>query len=94
MGHTIDELTTAVEGQTVASVFLRTLDQRGGALALQERDESGERWVRWTFDDVGRDVARAAASLRELGVGPGDFVVLMIRNRVVFHLVDLATAPA
>jgi long-chain acyl-CoA synthetase len=88
--HTIDELTAAVEGQTVASVFLQTLGQRGGALALQERDPGSGDWVRWTFDDYARDVARAAASLRELGVGRGDFVVLMIRNRVAFHLVDLA----
>ena len=35
-------------------------------------------------------MARAAAGLRGLGVGPGDRVVLMMRNIPEFHVMDLA----
>src|SRR5690606_16787851 len=37
-------------------------------------------------------VGRAAASLRRLGLGRGDRVVLMMRNRPEFHVLDMAVA--
>jgi long-chain acyl-CoA synthetase len=90
VSDTIEDLTAAVAGDTLASVFLRTLAARGGEVALRQRDgDSG--WDELTFDEYAEQVAGAAAALRELGVGPGDFVVLMMRNSVDFHLVDLAT---
>jgi long-chain acyl-CoA synthetase len=35
-------------------------------------------------------VAAVAGGLRELGIGPGDRVVLMMRNRIEFHVADMA----
>jgi long-subunit acyl-CoA synthetase (AMP-forming) len=44
----------------------------------------------WTWSDYASRVARLAASLRDLGVGHGDRVVLMMRNRPEFHVADTA----
>ncbi len=43
-----------------------------------------------TFAQMADKAARAAAGLRELGVGKGDRVVLMMRNIPEFHYLDLA----
>jgi long-chain acyl-CoA synthetase len=86
---TIEELTAAVEGQTLASEFLRTVERAGSRVALREKapDDS---WSETTFDEYAAKVAACAAGLRAAGVGPGDRVVLMLRNVVDFHIVDLA----
>ncbi len=90
MTDTIEELTAYVEGQTLASVFLRTAEKRPDAVALRER-KGEDGWSEWTVADYERDVAHAVASLRDLGVQRDDFVVLMMRNRAAFHLLDTAT---
>ena len=90
MGNTIEDITEAVEGQTLATAFLRTVEGRGDAVALRERD--GDTWVERTYAEYAEQVAQATASLRALGVGAGDFVVLMTRNISAFHPIDLAVA--
>jgi long-chain acyl-CoA synthetase len=52
--------------------------------------EADESWGEMTFTELADKVARAAAGLRALGVGPGDRVVMMLRNIPEFHWVDLA----
>jgi long-chain acyl-CoA synthetase len=85
---TKDELDRKVEGQTIASRWLETVVAHPDNVALRAKD--GDRWVEWTYADVADRVARAASGLRTLGVGPGDRVVLMMRNIPEFHVVDLA----
>ena len=48
--------------------------------------------VEWTYADYADHVAGAAAYLQGLGVGPGDRVVLMMRNVPAFHFLDLGVA--
>ena len=89
MAMTIDELNASVQGQTLATAFLRTVDSGGTRLALRERGPGGE-WVERTFVEYADEVARVCTSLRAAGVGPGDRVVLMMRNVAEFHIVDMA----
>lgn len=89
MADTIDELTAATEGQTLASAFLGTVDRLGDAVALRDRLPDGT-WRERTWRQYADEVARAAAALGGLGVGPGDRVVLMVRNIADFHVLDLA----
>jgi long-chain acyl-CoA synthetase len=77
-----------VRGQTVASRWLDTVAAHGGRVAL--RAKRGDAWDETTFAALADHVARTAAGLRSLGVGPGDRVVLMMRNIPEFHVVDLA----
>ena len=90
MGNSIEELTAAVEGKTVATEFLRIVEARGDAVALRQRAADGESWDEWTFGEYAEHVAGAAASLKARGIQPGDRVVLMMRNIVDFHMIDLA----
>ena len=84
-----EEIDRIVEGTTVGSAFLETIDEHRDRVALRER-AADDTWNEWTFGDYAEHVAGAAASLQELGVRPGDRVVLMLRNVPSFHMVDLA----
>jgi long-chain acyl-CoA synthetase len=87
---TSEELAQDVEGQTLATMFLATVDGHGDAVALRWRNDDGS-WGEWTYADYADRVARAVTGLRELGVSPGDRVVLMFRNVPEFHVLDVAT---
>ncbi len=83
------QIDSAIEGRTVARDFLDSVAANGSKVAL--RRMAGENdWEEYTFDEVATKVAQAAGGLRALGVGPGDRVVLMMRNIPDFHWVDLA----
>ena len=89
MTNSIEELTAVVAGQTVATEFLRTSAAHAGRVALREKAADGS-WVEWTFAQYAAEVAEVAAGLQAAGVGPGDRVVLMMRNIAAFHVVDMA----
>jgi len=83
-----NEIDEVVAGRTIASAFLETVAAHGSVLALRWQD--GVAWRSWTFAEYANRVARATAGLRSLGLGPGDRVVLMMRNIPEFHVLDLA----
>lgn len=78
------------ETRTLCDDFLDTVRGHGSLVALRGRREDGS-WDEWTYERYADGVARVAAGLRALGVGRGDRVVLMMRNRPEFHVADLAT---
>ena len=86
---TNEELLEAVRGQTVPTRFAETVRATPDAVALRWKD--GDTWHHWTWTDYAERATRLAASLRDLGVGRGDRVVLMMRNRPEFHVADMAT---
>ncbi|HWH28999.1 MAG TPA: AMP-dependent synthetase/ligase, partial [Mycobacteriales bacterium] len=77
-----------VEPSNPVRWLLDNADHRPDAAALRWKD--GDDWRTRSWREVADDVARAAAGLRALGIGAGDRVVLMLRNRPEFHVVDLA----
>jgi long-chain acyl-CoA synthetase len=83
-----DDLARAVAGQTLATQFLATLERCGDRVALRERG-ADDSWQEYTFEEYADRVARVTAALRGMGVGPGDRVVLMMRNICAFHVIDL-----
>jgi long-chain acyl-CoA synthetase len=86
---TTEELDAAAEGATIPQRFLRTVAAHPEAVALRQRQEDGS-WREVTYGEYRDQVATVAAALERLGIGPGDRVVLMLRNVIDFHLVDLA----
>ncbi len=86
---TNEELHARVDGRTLCTGFLETVAAHGPEVALRSMHEDGS-WDEWTFDRYADEVARVATGLADLGVGKGDRVVLMIRNRPEFHVADLA----
>src|SRR5262249_22464504 len=87
---TSTDIDRIVEGTTIASAFLKTVADHGGMVALRERGPDDQR-VEWTYNEYAEHVAGAAAGLQALGVEAGDRVVLMMRNTVAFHMLDMAT---
>ena len=86
---TKQELDECVAGRTVATRFLDTLTKHGDIAVLRWK-ESDDSWSERTLAEVADDTARLVTAFRELGIGKGDRVVLMMRNRAEFHALDLA----
>jgi long-chain acyl-CoA synthetase len=82
------ELDAAVAGQTIVSRYLDTVANHPDQVAIRAK-QADESYLEWTYAEHARLVAGAAAHLRSLGVGPGDRVVLMLRNVPDFHFIDL-----
>jgi acetoacetyl-CoA synthetase len=78
------------EGATLNFACNLLAPERDGA-ALIFHSESGER-VELSWDELRRQVANVAASLRTLGVGPGDRVAAFLPNRPETVVAMLATA--
>jgi long-chain acyl-CoA synthetase len=85
---TNEMLAEQTRGQTVPSRFLGTVRSRPDAVALRAKE--GDGWRELTFAEYADAACRIAGGLRDLGVGRGDRVVLMMRNRPDFFVADMA----
>ena len=85
---TKEALDERVAGKTVPSMFLETTRANPDLIALRAKD--GDAWRETTYREYEEQVARATTGLEGLGVGRGDRVVLMMRNRPEFHVFDVA----
>src|SRR3954452_13285595 len=75
--------------RNVPDGLLRHATEHGDAVAF--RTLEGETW---TWRDYLERAARFAGGLRRLGVRPGDRIVLMLRNRLEFHVADIGALLA
>ena len=83
------DIASSAAGKTVPSRFLECVAANADATALRARREDGTYWG-WTYREYAERVARCAAGLEALGFGPGQRLVLMLRNRPEFHVLDMA----
>src|SRR5438105_6205041 len=90
---TSEELAAAVQGHTVPGQFVKTATRRADLTALRWRTADGG-WGEWTWRDYAERAARVAGGLAALGVGRGERVVLMLRNRPEFHVADIGVLLA
>src|SRR5882724_4912763 len=74
--------------ETVTGQFVETVRLHGTQTAL--RWKVGETFQALTWNEYAERAARVAAALGELGIGTGDRVVLIMRNRPEFHIADVA----
>jgi long-chain acyl-CoA synthetase len=81
------ELDARVAGQTVTSRFADTVRAHPDLVALRAKD--GDGWIEITYAEFANRACRLAGSLADLGVGHGDRVALMLRNRPEFSIADL-----
>ena len=86
---TSQDIDARIVGQNIPKRFLANVARNGSETALQWKDGAGE-WATMSFDMLADRTAHLAAALRDLGVGRGDRVVMMITNRHEFHPLDLA----
>ncbi len=79
-----------VEGQTITSEFMKLVDSHPDLVILRWKDPESDAWHEMTVTEFADNVARAAAGLAANGLGAGDRLMLMIRNRPEFHVLDTA----
>ncbi|MGH1503437.1 MAG: AMP-dependent synthetase/ligase [Acidimicrobiales bacterium] len=82
------EFAAALEGATIPGQFLDASVGLDDAVMFRWLD--GEDWKEMTHGEFRDAVSRVATGLAGKGVGSGDRVLLMMRNRVEFHVADLA----
>ena len=86
---TTADINARIAGQTVPKQFLALLEREPNGTLLRSMDDQGG-WTSHSIAEVADLAGRAAAGLTAHGVGPGDRVLLMMRNRPDFHWYDLA----
>ncbi len=86
---TSQDLHDRIVGHNLGKRFLTNLDANADVEVVRWKDAEGA-WHGWTMTELADVTARLAGGLAGLGVGKGDTVVLMMRNRPEFHALDLA----
>ena len=89
----VDEIHAAVAGDTVPRAFLRTVRAHPAIVALRVAtgtDADADSWQEWSYQDFHDRTAAVAGGLAAAGLRTGDRMILMMRNRPEFHVVDLA----
>jgi len=86
---TIDEVAAATGTSTLPQRFLDLVKQAPTNPTLHSMTGETE-WNIWTMQDFADEVAKATAGLESIGVGVGERVLLMMRNRPDFHWFDAA----
>ncbi len=87
-----EEIDRIVEGRTLLDAFEQTVERHGGDKALSWKNAEGWQSLNW---GEYRDRVRAVAlGLRAIGLQPGEFVVIMARNRPEHLIADLGIMHA
>lgn len=78
--------------ETIVGHFFATAARRGAREALRHKESGAWRAISWT--DYAERVRRAARGLMELGLAPGEAVVIMAHNRWEWLVSSLAVMAA
>src|SRR5260221_9939024 len=84
------DLDRRAAGRPVSPLFADTVEAHPDRVALRWRDADGDTWHELTWAEYADQALRLAGALADLGIGHGDRVVLMVRNRPEFHVADIA----
>jgi long-chain acyl-CoA synthetase len=87
------EVDQAARGKTVLTMFESTCREIPDHEALRWKDASGA-WRSLTWSEYRGEVRKAAAGFKALGFRPGEFAVLMSRNRPEHVVADLGVLHA
>jgi long-subunit acyl-CoA synthetase (AMP-forming) len=82
----------AVESKTICDTLARNAETYADQPALSW--EEGGKWQTLTWKQYREKVAATAMGLKSLGVGRGDFVAVMVRNRPEHVIADLGAVHA
>lgn len=78
-----------IETHNICENFLSTVESAGDLTAIRVLGDGGE-FEKVSYKELADRIARVVTALSELGVSQGDHVLLMMANRIEFHIADLA----
>ena len=87
------EIDAAIEGKTLCGLFAATASAYPDREALKIQSSTGE-WETFTWAEYRERVRAIALGLRALGLEPGDFGVILSRNRPEYAMADLGIMHA
>ncbi|HEV2140052.1 MAG TPA: AMP-binding protein [Candidatus Dormibacteraeota bacterium] len=87
------EMDRAAEGRTVLTNFEQTCDEIPTQPALRWKDAAGT-WQSLTWSEYRQEVRKVTAGLKAAGFRPGEFAVIMARNRPEHLIADLGVLHA
>ncbi|MGH7762817.1 MAG: AMP-dependent synthetase/ligase [Candidatus Dormibacteraceae bacterium] len=87
------EVDEAARGKTVLTMFEATCTEIPDAAALKWRDAGGA-WHGLTWAEYRHEVRKVTAGLKAFGFKPGEFAVIMSRNRPEHLIADLGVLHA
>jgi long-chain acyl-CoA synthetase len=82
----------SIAGKTLPAVFAETVDQHPAGKALSWKTDEG--WQSLTWEEYRQRVRDVALGLSAIGFGPGEFGVIMARNRPEHVIADLGIMHA
>jgi len=87
----IQEVHDAIVGTNAPQQFLKLVSEHPDLAVLHSKkgDAAGS-WNVWTMREYADTTAYAVAGLQQAGLGAGQRILLMMRNRPDFHWFDLA----
>src|SRR5439155_10830535 len=89
------EIDAPIPGRTVPGLFAAMVGARPDAVAVRWRPPGGATATEtMTWAEYADRACRVAAGLRDLGVQPGDRILLMMRNRPEFYYADMGALLA
>lgn len=74
------DVITPAGAPTLDALFTERVRRSGPDVAYIEFDETDQRWVSYTWEDMAREVCRWQAALQREGLRKGDRVALRLRN--------------
>jgi long-chain acyl-CoA synthetase len=87
------EIDAAARGKTVLTMFEETCNEIPDQPALNWKDASGS-WRSLTWSQYRQEVRKVTAGLKAMGFRPGEFAVIMSRNRPEHLIADLGVLHA
>ncbi|MEE8599822.1 AMP-dependent synthetase/ligase [Euzebya tangerina] len=87
------KILSAIEGQTLCTLFHQATTDHADADALGRRDDDGNwHWTSWGA--YGQAAKHVAMALHKRGLGKGDFVAIMVENRPEHCIADAGSFMA
>src|SRR5713101_5483003 len=86
------QIDRAIEGKTLCHMLASNAEDHPDDPALSWEEGAG--WKTMDWRQYRETVAAATLGLTRLGIGPGDFVAIMTRNRPEHVIADLAAVHA
>ncbi len=88
MGVSHKEVNEGIRNNTIVQNFIEQVARSPKATAIRWKESN--KWCSLNYSELADEVAKVATGLKDQGLVKDDKVILMVKNRFEFHVIDLA----